>query len=724
MGQSPEIEWDNTIGGGSTDILYDAKQTHDNGFVLGGYSGSSMYADKSENNIGLGDYWIVKTDSLGNIEWQNTIGGEDDDYLISIDTTDDNGYILGGYSLSNISGDKNEDCLGGNDFWIVKLDSTGNIEWQNTIGGSSDDILQCIKFTGDKGYLLGGYSMSNISGDKNENSLGSYDYWVIKLDSTGNILWQNTIGGNSFDYLHSLVETADEGFIVCGTSSSDLSGDKNEPSIPNDAGIPTLDYWIIKFDAFGNIEWQNTIGGSAADYGYDIIQIGSGEYIVAGSSASEDSGDKTFSGFGNYDFWVLKLTSFGAIQWQQTYGGNLEDGLDRIKLIATDDGLAIAGDSESDISGNKTEPNLGYDDYWILKTDSLGNIQWQKVLGGDLTDRLNTLTLIATSNDGLLLGGKSNSNISGTKSENNIGNGDYWIIKLSGNCIISTFYRDFDNDGYGSPFITLDSCSMPTGYVLNNFDCNDFDPNINPSSIDTCNTIDDNCNGFIDEDAEFFSWYQDVDLDSFGNPSSDTTSCFILSGFVIDSTDCNDLNYFINPLQSESCNLFDDNCNGLIDDSITTFHYFQDYDSDGYGNSLVDSSTCQVEISGYVIDSTDCDDFNSEIFPGAAEIQNGTDDNCNDIIDETLTSIHPTTIDKFRIFPNPNSGTFEIRLNYISSQNATVSIYNQIGELIFANFYTNTNILVVKLPSNFSGFGLVLINTTKQQFSSIINTVQ
>ena len=138
--------------------------------------------------------------------------------------TSDGGYLVGGESESGISGDKTESSIGNDDYWLVKLDSTGNILWQNTIGGSSFDGLYSIDQTTDNGYILGGYSISGISGDKTENSIGgSYDYWVLKLDASGNIVWQNTIGGSASDKLKKIMQTSDGGFIVGGTSAPDIS---------------------------------------------------------------------------------------------------------------------------------------------------------------------------------------------------------------------------------------------------------------------------------------------------------------------------------------------------------------------------------------------------------------------------------------------------------------------------------------------------------------------
>ncbi|QQR96490.1 MAG: hypothetical protein IPJ93_07825 [Bacteroidota bacterium] len=153
------------------DELYSIQQTSDGGYILGGRSNSDISGDKTENSQGDFDYWVVKLDASGNIQWQNTIGGNNSDYLTSIQQTTDGGYILGGYSRSSISGDKTEDNQGPDDYWVVKLDPTGNIQWQNTIGGNSVDQLTSIQQTNDRGYILGGWSLSNISIDKTETLL-------------------------------------------------------------------------------------------------------------------------------------------------------------------------------------------------------------------------------------------------------------------------------------------------------------------------------------------------------------------------------------------------------------------------------------------------------------------------------------------------------------------------------------------------------------------------
>ncbi|HKR06488.1 MAG TPA: T9SS type A sorting domain-containing protein [Bacteroidia bacterium] len=425
---APGIEWQNTIGGSSSDVLYDIQQTADNGYILGGSSFSNISGDKTENSNGAFDYWIVKTGASGNIQWQNTIGGSDNDELHSIRQTTDGGYILGGHSWSNISGDKIENCIGGWDYWIVKTDSLGTIQWQNTIGGNDYDYLFSIEQTSDGGYILGGYSFSIISGDKTENGNGLSDYWPVKTDASGIVQWENSIGGSTSDALRSIEQTADGGYILGGRSNSNISGDKTENCI----GGTYLDYWIVKTDASGIIQWQNTIGGTNGDELFSIQQTNDGGYILGGHSWSNISGDKTENSCNNtFDYWIVKTDATGNIQWQKTIGGNSADYLRSIQQTA-DGGYILGGYSWSGISCDKTENNwdttFATSDYWIVKTDTSGIIQWEKTIGGNNEDWLYSIQ--QTADGGYILGGWSTSNISGDKTENSNGTEDYWIVKL------------------------------------------------------------------------------------------------------------------------------------------------------------------------------------------------------------------------------------------------------------------------------------------------------
>jgi hypothetical protein len=437
---SQVIEWQNTIGGDLEDRIISITQSSDGGFALGGISNSNISGDKTENSNGGFDYWIVKTDSIGVIQWQNTIGGSDGDYLYSIAQTTDGGYILGGSSESNISGDKTENSNGGIDYWIVKIDSTGAIQWQNTIGGSGDDELCSIVESFDGGFILGGHSQSNISGDKTENNNGFADYWIVKIDSTGAIQWQNNIGGDNYDWLCSTLQTNDAGYILGGDSHSDISGDKIEMS------NGSSDFWVVKTDSLGVVQWQNTIGGGNFEYLNSISQMPDGGYTLGGFSDSDISGDKTENSRGGLDYWIVKIDSVGVVLWESTFGGNYWD---RLRSIArtSDGGNISVGDSYSTVSGDKTENSMSYD-FWVVKTNETGYIQWQNTIGGSAGDV--PFCVKQTSEGGYVLGGYSGSNISGDKTENCIGQGDFWIVKITDkfNLINGKVFIDANNNGY------------------------------------------------------------------------------------------------------------------------------------------------------------------------------------------------------------------------------------------------------------------------------------
>lgn len=204
--------------------------------------------------------------------------------------------------------------------------------------------------------------------------------------------------------------------------------------------------------------------------------------------------------------------------------------------------------------------------------------------------------------------------------------------------VFTTFYEDVDGDGYGNPASVVVSClATLEGFVTDNTDCNDGNPGINPGAAEICNGIDDNCNGLTDDDLVFTTYYADADGDGYGDAGVTTTSCGVApDGYVSNSDDCNDANAAINPAAAEVCNGMDDNCNGDIDEGLTFTTYYADADGDGYGDAGMSVSTCDGAPEGYVSDNTDCNDANAAVNPGATEICNTIDDNCNGDIDEGI----------------------------------------------------------------------------------------
>lgn len=420
--QDPNILWQRTIGGSAFEFFNCINQTVDGGYILGGASISDISGDKTENSNGHYDMWILKLDGNGEIEWQNSIGGDAPDDLHSIQLTPDGGYIAIGESSSGISGDKTENSRGSDDFWAVKLDASGNVEWDRTFGGSDLDWFPQIRVS-NNGYYVCGVSLSDISGDKTENAIGEDDFWLLKLDTAGYIVWQKTIGGANTDFLYSMAATSDAGCVLGGFSNSDISGDKTENSKGG------YDFWIVKVDTNGNIEWDKTIGGAEGDILNSMIQTSDNGYLLGGESSSNISGDKTENSQGRSDYWIVKLDSTGAIEWQNTIGGSEFDRA--YSAYQTEDGgYVIGGSSNSNISGDKTENGQGGSDFWIVKINSVGIIEWQNNIGGDGGDV--PRSIIQSSDGSYLIAGNSVSNISGDKTENSRGEQDYWIIKHAG----------------------------------------------------------------------------------------------------------------------------------------------------------------------------------------------------------------------------------------------------------------------------------------------------
>ncbi|HNF72156.1 MAG TPA: putative metal-binding motif-containing protein, partial [Chitinophagaceae bacterium] len=207
-------------------------------------------------------------------------------------------------------------------------------------------------------------------------------------------------------------------------------------------------------------------------------------------------------------------------------------------------------------------------------------------------------------------------------------------------------YQDSDGDGYGNPAVSQSGlCDNPTpGFVNVSGDCNDNNNQIHPGSVEICNGLDDNCNGQIDEGLTFVTYYADTDGDGYGNLQNSIASCIQPSGYVSNSTDCNDANALIHPGATEVCNGLDDDCNGQTDDGLPFVTYYADADGDGYGNVNVSVSTCDGAPSGYVSDATDCNDASNSVHPNATEICNGIDDDCDGLTDDADPSISGQSI--------------------------------------------------------------------------------
>lgn len=408
------------FGGTDHDNFTNFIKTGDTGYLLGGYSKSGQNGDKSQPSQGGVDYWVVKTDVAGKEVWNKRFGGTANDYLNCLLQTPDGGYLLGGSSESGVGGDKTGVSRGERDFWVVKISSTGEKEWDHTYGGSGFEDLRQMRQLPSGEFVLAGYSISPAGDDKSENSRGGYDYWIVLLNSNGNKIADYRYGGNANDYLQDVLINPDGSLLLGGTSLSGESGDKTQASQGNS------DYWIVKINPEGQILWDKSFGGFGEDNLTTIAAINN-YYLLAGSSNSPVGGNKSQNSQGGKDFWILKVDDTGQKLWDKIYGGSQNEEL-RSVGIAVDGSLLLGGTSFSGTSGDKTQPSQGSSDYWFVKTNNTGNLLWNKRFGGTGTDELRTLWV---ENDGsYMLGGRSNSGQNGDRTQASQGRTDFWLVKV------------------------------------------------------------------------------------------------------------------------------------------------------------------------------------------------------------------------------------------------------------------------------------------------------
>ncbi len=405
--QAPAIQWAKCFGGSNGEFPSSVQQTTDGGYIVAGTTNSTD-GDVTGSH-GVLDYWIVKLNSIGVLQWQKTLGGGGDDLAYSIEQTSDSGYIVAGYTNST-NGDVTGNH-GGLDYWIVKLNSIGVLQWQKTLGGSGDDRATSIQQTIDGGYILAGNTDSN-DGDVTGNH-GTGDFWVVKLNGSGAIQWQKCLGGSFEEQAYSIQQTTDGGYIVSGLTGS------NDGDVIGNHG--SSDYWVVKLSNVGAIQWQKCLGGSGGDNDARIHQTTDGGYIVAGTTTSSDGDITGFNGL--VDYWITKLDSLGVLQWQKTLGGSYLEWNYSIQQT-TDGGYIVSGRSDSndgDVTGNH-----GLTDIWVVKLDGVGNIKWQKCLGG--TSSEDALSIQQTNDGGYIVAGSSASNDGDVSGHH--GGGDYWVVKL------------------------------------------------------------------------------------------------------------------------------------------------------------------------------------------------------------------------------------------------------------------------------------------------------
>ena len=550
------------------------------------------------------------------------------------------------------------DQHGALDYWLIKININGELEWSKSYGSSMSDIPYQIIKTLDEGFVIAGYS-KGYDGDVTDN-WGNADYWIIKINSVGELIWQKTFGGPDTDIAHSIVEKETSGFLCAGESYSDGG------MVTASNGL--IDNWVISLDSIGNLEWERSYGGPQADNGFSIVKKNTNEYTFSG--ASQAIGGDVMENNGLSDYWLVGIDTLGTILYQKSVGGTNYD-IPYVMVNTSDGYFVITGMSYS-TDLDVTESYTGYN-YWIVKLGICNTLYYADLdedgFGDILNDSLTCELPLGYVLDSTDCNDANNLVYPGATDICN---------SLDDNCngfidedaIFVLYFADTDSDGFGTLLQDSVSCNFPAGYVIDSTDCNDTNNLIYPEATDICNSIDDNCNGIIDEDAVFTIYYADVDGDGYGNGLVDSSSCFTPLGFVLNSTDCNDTSNLIYPGAIEICDYLDNDCNGIIDDNLSYIQSFEDADGDNYGNIFVDSLSCDIP-DGFVLNDSDCDDTDPNIY----------DDDCNDLIDEGLY-LENISIDGIKIYPNPTQG-----LLYIEWSNPTptsLQLININGQVIFS----------------------------------------
>ena len=368
---------------------------------------------------------ITITVAQPTVEWDKTYGGNNYESLNAAVKTEDEGFLLCGHTSSIQSGDVSQDSRGSGDFWIVRIDSLGNKLWDRRYGGTELEL--CFKvLQNTEGYLLIGESYSPIGGDKTTPNKGGADIWIVQIRPDGTKVWDKTIGGSGKDEAFNAVKLNDGSYIISAHSNSPADGDKSEAS--NLGGRNGYDIWIIKIDKDGTIIWDKTFGGDGDDESPTALTAtNDGNFIVACGSASGINGDRTQSLRGVKDYWIIKFSSDGNKIWDKRYGGEDEDSPYDI-LELKDGSLILGGSSRSSILGDKKSPNYGEADYWLVKIDKDGNKIWDKSYGGKSNDYM--IGIDQNKVGYFLVAGMSISLPSGNKEDSLKSLFDMWILYL------------------------------------------------------------------------------------------------------------------------------------------------------------------------------------------------------------------------------------------------------------------------------------------------------
>ncbi len=412
--KAQDIDWQNSYGGSGNDVPNSIYPTADGGYIIAGYSNSPD--GDITNNKGGNDYWIIKINSLGTLQWEISLGGSSNhDYATSIIQNPAGEYVVAGNSFSRDGDIKEKKNKGGDDAWIVILTENGKIKKHNNLGGFKRDMANAIDNTTDGGYIMAGYTESNEQDVKGNH--GKSDMWIVKLKPNGKKKWQKTLGGSETDIAYDVKQTSDGGYIVVGETNS-VDG-----NISSKQG--SYDFWVLKLTEKGRMMWQKCLGGSGDDVAKSVIETDDGGFLIAGETNSRDGHVKGNNGA--FDIWLVKLSERGAIQWTKTYGGSSFDFANHLSNDAFGGYVVVGGTNTLDPSLDPEE--YGSTNAFVLKLEYNGNLKWQKTFGGNNVDEARSVTV---TDDGSFMLACQSASVNGDIPEGQAkGGDDFWIVKMA-----------------------------------------------------------------------------------------------------------------------------------------------------------------------------------------------------------------------------------------------------------------------------------------------------
>jgi hypothetical protein len=358
------------------------------------------------------------------VVWQKDIKSSTQDFLSQVTTTIDQQYLITGSSIQSQKLTSDNKQNNGYDFHLVKLNQQGEEVWEKFFAGQNHDFLSATVNTQEGGFLLAGTSYSGKGLDKKEDSKGGSDIWLISINEFGDELWQKTIGGNSDEEARSVIQTMDLGFFVAG-------------NVQNSAkGYGSKDVLIIRLDKSGKELSQLILGGKGLDEVEKMVPTKDGGALLGIYSRSDAGGSKKTENYGEGDYWIIKLSKEGKVEWEKNYGGKGDDHVRTLALTST--GYLIGGESRSERSGNKSVGLEEGTDLWLISLDERGEELWQKSYNFKNWDVLMGMSVITKSQEereknkdvttGILLGGY-------TQAEGRIENDDetFWMLYVDQN---------------------------------------------------------------------------------------------------------------------------------------------------------------------------------------------------------------------------------------------------------------------------------------------------